>query len=85
MSILRLVISVLWLPLFSTYTHAGTADSSSWRIAQNTEFELTNPDDHKQTSGSLNSVNVVCQSIGSAASEYDLPLVFLMRLIWQES
>ena len=85
MSILRLVISVLWLPLFSTYTHAGTADSSSWRIAQNTESELTNPDDHKQTSGSLNSVNVVCQSIGSAASEYDLPLVFLMRLIWQES
>ena len=85
MSILRLVISVLCLPLFSTYTHAGTVDSSSWRIAQNTESELNNPDDHKQTSGSLNSVNVVCQSIGSAASEYDLPLVFLMRLIWQES
>lgn len=85
MSILRLVISVLCLPLFSTYTHAGTVDSSSWRIAQNTESELKNPDDHKQTSGSLNSVNVVCQSIGSAASEYDLPLVFLMRLIWQES
>ena len=85
MSILRLVISVLCLPLFSTYTHSGTANSSSGRIAQNTASELNNPDDHKQTSGSLNSVNVVCQSIGSAASEYDLPLVFLMRLIWQES
>ena len=67
------------------HTHAGTADSSSWRIAQNTESELDNPDDHKQISGPLNSVDIVCHSIGSAASDYDLPLVFLMRLIWQES
>ena len=67
------------------HTHAGTADSSSWRIAQNTESELNNSDDHKQISSPLNSVDVVCHSIASAASEYDLPLVFLMRLIWQES
>jgi hypothetical protein len=79
------VILVLCLLFFSTYTHAGTADSSSWRIAQNTESELNNPDDHKQVSGPLNNVDVVCHSIASAASEYDLPLVFLMRLIWQES
>jgi hypothetical protein len=79
------VILVLCLPFFSTHTHAGTADSSSWRIAQNTESELNNPDDHKQISGPLNSVDVVCHSIASAASDYDLPLEFLMRLIWQES
>jgi hypothetical protein len=79
------VILVLCLPFFSTYTHAGTVDSSTWRIAQNTESELNNPDDHKQVSGPPNSVDVVCHSIASAASDYDLPLVFLMRLIWQES
>jgi hypothetical protein len=79
------VILVLCLPFFSMHTHAGTADSSSWRIAQNTESELNNSDDHKQISSPLNSVDVVCHSIASAASDYDLPLVFLMRLIWQES
>jgi hypothetical protein len=84
-SILCLAISVLCLPFFSTYTHGGTADSSSWRITQDTDSSLNNPDDHKQTSGSLDNVNVVCHSIGLAATEYDLPLVFLMRLIWQES
>ena len=85
MSMLRLAISALCLSLFSTYTRAGAADSSSWSIAQTSESELNNLDDHKQASGFLNSVNVVCHSIESAASDYDLPLVFLMRLIWQES
>jgi hypothetical protein len=44
-----------------------------------------NLDDHTQASGSLNRVNIVCHLIESAASTYDLPLVFQIRLIWQES
>ena len=35
--------------------------------------------------GLFNRVNIVCHLIKSAASTYDLPLVFLIRLIWQES
>ena len=81
MRILRLLFSALCLP--SIHAGAGAADSSSWRIAQTIESE--NLDDHTQASGSLNRVNIVCHLIESAASTYDLPLVFLIRLIWQES
>jgi Transglycosylase SLT domain/UDP-glucose/GDP-mannose dehydrogenase family, NAD binding domain len=52
---------------------------------QTAEPELNNLDDHKQPSSTLDSFNVVCHSIESAASAYDLPLGFLTRLIWQES
>ena len=84
MRILRLLFSALCLP--SIHAGAGAADSSSWRIAQTIESEMNeNLDDHTQASGSLNRVNIVCHLIESAASTYDLPLVFLIRLIWQES
>jgi Transglycosylase SLT domain/SPOR domain len=52
---------------------------------QTAEPELNNLEDHKQPSSTLDPFNVVCRSIESAASAYDLPRVFLMRLIWQES
>jgi Transglycosylase SLT domain/SPOR domain len=82
----RLLFSALCLPILSTHAVAGAADSSSWRIAQTVESEMNdNLDDHAQASGSLNRVNVVCHLIESAASTYDLPLVFLTRLISQES
>jgi hypothetical protein len=79
------LFSALCLPILSTHAGAGAADSSSWRIAQTIESEVNNLDDHTQASGSLNRVNMVCHLIESAASTYDLPLVFLIRLIWQES
>ena len=86
MRILRLLFSALCLPILSIHAGAGAADSSSWRIAQTIESEVNNNlDDHTQASGSLNRVNIVCHLIESAASTYDLPLVFLIRLIWQES
>jgi Transglycosylase SLT domain/SPOR domain len=74
---------LLVLPI---HTGASAADSSSWRIAQTIESDLNNnPDDHTLASGSLNRVNIVCHLIESAASKYDVPVVFLTRLIWQES
>jgi hypothetical protein len=79
------VISALCVIFLSTHAHAGATESSSWRIAQTAEPELNNLDDHKQTSSFRNSVDVVCHSIETAASDYDLPPVFLVRLIWQES
>jgi Transglycosylase SLT domain/SPOR domain len=81
-----LLFSALCLPILSTHAVAGPADSSRWRIAQTVESERNdNLDDHTQASDSLNRVNVVCHLIESAANTYDLPLVFLTRLIWQES
>jgi hypothetical protein len=83
--ILRHVISALCLPILLIHPPAGAADSSTWRSVQTAEPELNNLDDHKQPSSTLDPFNVLCRSIESAASAYDLPLVFLMRLIWQES
>jgi hypothetical protein len=83
--ILRHVISALCLPILLIHTHAGAADSSSVRLVQTAEPELNNLDDHKQPSSTLDPFNVVCRSIESAASAYDQPIVFLTRLIWQES
>jgi Transglycosylase SLT domain/SPOR domain len=82
-SILRFVILALCLTLFSTYTLAGKP--STWRTAQTAGSEVNNRDNHEQTSDFRNSVNLVCHSIETAASDYDLPVVFLVRLIWQES
>jgi hypothetical protein len=81
----RILISALCLPILLIHTHAGAADSSSWRFVQTAEPELNNLDDHKQPSSTLDPFNVVCRSIESAASAYDQPIVFLTRLIWQES
>jgi Transglycosylase SLT domain/SPOR domain len=84
--ILRLPFSALCLLVLSIHTSPSAADSSSWRIAQTIESESNNnSDDHTLASGSPNRLNVVCHSIESAASAYNLPLVFLTRLIWQES
>ena len=83
MRILRLLFLALCSPILSIHAGAGAADSSSWRVAQTIESE--NLDDHTQASGSLNRVNIVCHLVELAASTYDLPLVFLIRLIWQES
>jgi hypothetical protein len=81
---LRLLFSALCLPILSIQAGAGAAPG--WRIAQATESGISdNIDGRTQASGSLNSVNVVCHLIESAASTYDLPVVFLIRLIWQES
>ena len=85
MRILRHVISALCLPILLIHPPAGAADSSIWRSVQTAEPELNNLDDHKQPSSTLDPFNVVCRSIELAANAYDLPLVFLMRLIWQES
>ena len=82
---MRILISALCLPILLIHTHAGAADSSSWRFVQTAEPELNNLDDHKQPSSTLDPFNVVCRSIESAASAYDQPIVFLTRLIWQES
>jgi soluble lytic murein transglycosylase-like protein len=74
------------LLILSIHKGASAADSSGWRIAQTIESELNNnPDDHTPVSDTLYRVNIVCNLIESAASKYDLPLVFLTRLIWQES
>jgi hypothetical protein len=84
--ILRLLFSALCLPILSIKAGAGAVDSSGRRIAQTIESEINhNIDDRTRASRSPDSVNVVCPLIESAASTYDLPLVFLIRLIWQES
>jgi hypothetical protein len=58
-------------------------------IAQNTGTETSNsvaakPDD-TPSPGSTNTVDLVCQTLQSAARLNDLPLEYLTRLIWQES
>ena len=86
MRILGLLFAALCLPNLPIHARAGAADSSSWRIAQTIESEVNNNlDDHTQASGSLNRVNIVCHLIESAASTYDLPLVVLIGVVWQES
>jgi hypothetical protein len=58
-------------------------------IAQNTRTETNNsvavmPDD-TPSSGSTNTLDLVCQTLQSVARLNDLPIEYLTRLIWQES
>jgi hypothetical protein len=59
------------------------------RIAQNTGTETNNfgtaKSDDTLSPGSTNTLDLVCQTLQSAARLNDLPLEYLTRLIWQES
>src|SRR6516164_1459319 len=59
------------------------------RIAQNTGTETNNSgtakSDDTPSPGPMNTLDLVCQTLQSAAGLNDLPLEYLTRLIWQES
>ena len=76
-------------PMHATATRHGTREVATRRIAQNAEVPVSDPQAGElagaQTTTPPVSTDTVCQTLKSAAQANDLPLEFLVRLIWQES
>lgn len=73
-----------WAVIGSSYV---TREIPGWQITQVID-KHANANISEKTKGLLsadNSLELICQTLQSSAGANDLPLTFLMRLIWQES